>query len=65
MRIRIGFDIIHVCPQPTPMVLTLSVHHSRVSDLEHPDLLITEPAVPLGWHGASNPKGGTLIYVHP
>ncbi|MFO1071825.1 MAG: transglutaminase family protein [Geminicoccaceae bacterium] len=47
MRIRIGFDIIHVCPQPTPMVLTLSVHHSRVSDLEHPDLLITEPAVPL------------------
>ena len=47
MRIRIGFDIVHVCPQPTPMVLTLNVHHSRVSDLERPDLLITEPAVPL------------------
>lgn len=25
----------------------------------------TEPGVPSGWHGASNPKGGTLIYVHP
>lgn len=47
MRIRIGYDIVHVCPQPTPMILTLSVHHSRVSDLESPDVLITEPAVPL------------------
>jgi lipoprotein-anchoring transpeptidase ErfK/SrfK len=25
----------------------------------------TDPGVPAGWHGASNPKGGTLIYVHP
>ncbi len=25
----------------------------------------TEPTVPRGWHGATNPKGGTLIYVHP
>jgi hypothetical protein len=24
----------------------------------------TDPNVPAGWHGASNPKGGTLIYVH-
>ena len=25
----------------------------------------TDPVVPVGWHGASNPAGGTLIYVHP
>jgi hypothetical protein len=25
----------------------------------------TEPTVPPGWHGATNPRGGTLIYVHP
>jgi lipoprotein-anchoring transpeptidase ErfK/SrfK len=25
----------------------------------------TEPTVPRGWHGASNPNGGTLIHVHP
>lgn len=25
----------------------------------------TDPAVPAGWHGAVNPKGGTLIYIHP
>ena len=25
----------------------------------------TDPSVPAGWHGAANPKGGTLIYVHP
>lgn len=47
MRIRVGYDIVHVCPQPTPMILTLSVHYSRASDLESPDLLVTEPAVPL------------------
>lgn len=25
----------------------------------------TEPTVPRGWHGASNPSGGTLVHVHP
>lgn len=25
----------------------------------------TDPAVPAGWHGATNPRGGTLVYVHP
>jgi len=25
----------------------------------------TDPKVPAGWHGATNPKGGALIYVHP
>ncbi len=25
----------------------------------------TDPMVPKGWHGATNPQGGTLVYVHP
>jgi len=36
------------CPGPTPMILTLNVHHSRASDLVRPDLLVTRPAVPIG-----------------
>ncbi len=47
MKIRFGFELIYTCPQPTPMVLMLSVHHSRVSDLVSPDYLITNPSVPI------------------
>jgi transglutaminase-like putative cysteine protease len=47
MKIRIGYEIIYDCPQPTPMILTLNVHYTRVSDLIIPDHLITDPPVPL------------------
>jgi transglutaminase-like putative cysteine protease len=47
MKIRIGYDLTYNCPQPTPMILTLSVHYSRVSDLIIPDLIITDPPVQL------------------
>ena len=47
MQIRIGYEIIFDCPQQTPMILTLSVHYSRASDLVVPDHLITNPSVPL------------------
>ncbi|MEC9345397.1 MAG: transglutaminase family protein [Pseudomonadota bacterium] len=47
MKIRLGYDIIFECPQPTPMLLTLNVHYSRVSDLSWPDQMIAEPAVPV------------------
>jgi transglutaminase-like putative cysteine protease len=47
MNIRIGYEIIYDCPQPTPMILTLNVHYTRISDLIIPDHLITDPPVPL------------------
>ncbi len=47
MNIRIGYEIIYDCPQPTPMILTLNVHYTRVSDLIIPDHLVTDPPVPL------------------
>ena len=47
MKIRIGYELIYDCPQPTPMILMLSVHHTRVSDIIIPDYLIAEPPVPL------------------
>lgn len=47
MKIHVGYEIIYDCPQPTPMILTLSVHHTRISDIIIPDHLITDPPVPL------------------
>jgi transglutaminase-like putative cysteine protease len=46
MRIRLGYDIGYEFEQPTPMIVTLSVHYSRVSDLEQPDTMKTSPPVP-------------------
>jgi transglutaminase-like putative cysteine protease len=47
MQIRIGYELIYDCPQPTPMILTLNVHFTRVSDIIVPDYLIADPPVPI------------------
>jgi len=47
MQIRFGFELVYACPKPTPMILTLNVHYSRVSDLLTPDHLLTQPSVPI------------------
>jgi len=47
MLIRLGYEIIFQCPQPTPMVLHLNVDHARARDLVQPDLIVTEPPIPL------------------
>lgn len=45
MKINIGFDIIYTCSQPTPMVLMLNIHPSRVADIIEPDVLNFNPNV--------------------
>ncbi len=47
MQLRVGFEMVYNCPQPTPMLLTLNIHFSRVSDLANRDALLVDPAVPL------------------
>ena len=47
MQIRVGFEMIYECPQPTPMILTLNVHFTRVSDLVGHDDLKFDPPVPM------------------
>jgi transglutaminase-like putative cysteine protease len=47
MKLRIGYELTYECPQPTPMILTLNVHFSRVSDMIIPDHLRTDPPLPL------------------
>ena len=46
MQINVGFEMIFDCPQPTPMILNLNVHFTRVSDLVGRDLMI-DPPIPM------------------
>jgi transglutaminase-like putative cysteine protease len=45
MKIRAGYEISYDCPQPTPMILTLSVHPSRFSDLLTLDRMRLDPPI--------------------
>ncbi len=47
MKIRVGFEMIYECPQPTPMIFNLNVHFTRVSDLVGRDDLMFDPPVPV------------------
>jgi transglutaminase-like putative cysteine protease len=46
MQIRLGYELIYDCPQPTPMLLMLNVHYSRAADLVAPDQMLITPDVP-------------------
>jgi hypothetical protein len=47
MQIRVGFEMTYDCPQSTPMIFTLNVHFTRVSDLVGRDDLVVDPPVPM------------------
>ena len=47
MQLRTGYEIIYSFPQPTPIILLVSIHDSRASDLIVTDQLTTEPALPV------------------
>ena len=47
MQIHAGYEISYDCPQPTPMILTLSVHPSRFPDLLTLDRLRVDPSIPV------------------
>lgn len=47
MKICLGYELIYRCPQPTPMILNLNIHYTRVADLDRADYVVTEPWVPL------------------
>jgi transglutaminase-like putative cysteine protease len=46
MHIRAGYEIAYECPQPTPMLLMLSVHSSRIPDLTTPHRIAFDPPLP-------------------
>jgi transglutaminase-like putative cysteine protease len=45
MQIRVGYELEYVCPQPTPMIVMLSIHPSRAVDLLRPEQPVVQPAV--------------------
>jgi transglutaminase-like putative cysteine protease len=45
MFIRLGFDMVYDCMQPTPMILALNIHSSLAARLVVPDHLTTDPQV--------------------
>lgn len=47
MKIRIGYELEFNFPKPTPMILTLKVHSSRVADLLVPDHVVAAPPIPI------------------
>jgi transglutaminase-like putative cysteine protease len=47
MKLRIGYELVYSFPQPTPIILVLSVHDSRASDIIAPACLTTEPCIPI------------------
>ncbi len=47
MQLRLGYEIDYSFPQPTPMILVLSIHYSRASDIIVPDHLTVNPSAPL------------------
>lgn len=47
MLLRVGYEFVYNCLQPTPMLLVLNIHHSRASDIVVPDHVVSTPSVPV------------------
>jgi transglutaminase-like putative cysteine protease len=70
MKLRVGYELKYAFPQPTPAILMLNIHFSRVAGLAAPDNVIVSPAVPISGYrdGFGNwccrivaPKGKVII----
>ena len=46
IQIRVGYELIYECPQPTPMVLMLNIHHTRADDIVVPDRMTVRAVRP-------------------
>src|SRR5580698_10149413 len=47
MKLRVGYELTYECVQPTPMLLMLNTHYSRVQDVLSADVLVVDPPVPI------------------
>jgi transglutaminase-like putative cysteine protease len=51
MKLQVGYELQYELPQATPMILMLSIHHSRSADVSSPDHVLIDPPVPIkGYH---------------
>jgi transglutaminase-like putative cysteine protease len=63
MLIRAGYQITYECPQPTPMLLMLSVHPSRAGDLAGPAAMTLDPPLPVRHYADIYGNVGSRIAV--
>jgi transglutaminase-like putative cysteine protease len=61
--IRVGFELIYDCPQPTPMIFNLNVHFTRVADLVGRDDLVIDPPAPMAAYRDSFGNWCTRIHA--
>jgi transglutaminase-like putative cysteine protease len=50
MEIKVGFEIAYTAVQPTPMVIMLSIHPSRYSDIVGTESIVAAPDTPIGFY---------------
>lgn len=50
MKIRFGCELVYGVPQQTPMIFTLHCQPNRTQHLLRPDVMQTQPNVPLSFH---------------
>ncbi|HUK32912.1 MAG TPA: transglutaminase family protein [Vicinamibacterales bacterium] len=65
MQLRVGYELIFECPQQTPMMLMLNIHHTRAGDIVVPDRLTTNPSVPLAFYRDTFGNWCTRIVAPP
>ena len=47
MKLRVGYELQYAFPQPTPAILMLNIHFTRVAGLAAPDHIVITPPVPI------------------
>jgi transglutaminase-like putative cysteine protease len=47
MKLRVGYELVYECVQPTPMVLMLNTHYAHAKEIVNPDLLVVDPPLPI------------------
>jgi transglutaminase-like putative cysteine protease len=50
MQIKVGFEISYTAPQPTPMVIMLSIHPSRRHDIVGTETIVADPDVSIRYY---------------
>ena len=65
MQLRVGYELIYDCPQRTPMMLMVNIHHTRASDIVVPDCLAASPPVPIAFYRDAFGNWCTRVMLPP
>jgi hypothetical protein len=65
MKLRVGYELRYYFPQPSPIIMMLIIHYTRVSDLERPDPIAIDPSVPISGYRDSLGNWCSRILAQP